>query len=156
MEFVYAGRHQVSIPCINHKPVIPKISITKTPQSLKERDSFPALTQLMVSCAPDVLAGFSASPSLPVVVRRLGDFWSSCAQLRSQLTFLRIKYPLTVETVPVESGPPSLRVSAIVLFPSLKSKAFITFILDWDALSHWPLSISSLKCDVKVAYGGIE
>jgi hypothetical protein len=89
-------------------------------------------------------------------VQPLSDFWSACTQLRSQLTFLRIKYPLDVEAVPVDGAPASLRATATVLFPSIKSKALISYIFDWDTYSRWPLAIDGVKCDVKVAYGSAE
>ena len=90
------------------------------------------------------------------VLERLGDFWSSCAQLRSQLTFLSIKYPLTVEALLDEKDQPFLRATATVMFPSLKSKALISFLLDKETYSRWPLSVRGLKADVRVAYGIIK
>lgn len=157
MELVYANRYRVVIPCTNYRPFVPQITVTRTSQSeSKERDPCPALTKLMVSTAPYLLSSLEGHPSLPTVIQRLGDFWSSCAEVRSQLTFLRVKYPLVVEAVPADNTVPSLQASATVLFPAAKSKASITFLFDWDTYSRWPLSIGSLKCDVKVAYGGIE
>lgn len=58
--------------------------------------------------------------------------------------------------MPVDNGLPIFEVAAKVLFPSVKSKASITFILDPDTYSRWPLSIGLLKCDAKVAYGRAE
>ena len=160
MKFIYAARFEVSIPCDNficYKPSASQLTVTKTNESkLKERDPFPALTDLMVSNAPFLLQTRQDGIQLPAVVQRLGDFWTSCAQIRSQLTFLRVKYPLVVDTISANKGPPSLRAKAAVIFPSVKSKVHITFIFDWDTYSRWPLSISSLRCEVKVAYGGIE
>ena len=90
------------------------------------------------------------------VLERLGDFWSSCAQLRSQLTFLSIKYPLTVEALLDEKDQPFLRATATVMFPLLKSKALISFLLDKETYSRCPLSVRGLKADVRVAYGIIK
>ena len=77
------------------------------------------------------------------VLERLGDFWSSCAQLRSQLTFLAIKYPLAVEALADDSGRPVLRATATVMFPTAKGKAFISFLLSDEArqitMSAYPI-----------------
>lgn len=96
------------------------------------------------------------SSNLSQVLERLGDFWSSCAQLRSQLTFLAIKYPLAVESVVDEKDDTYLQATATVMFPSAKGKAFISFLFDRDTYSRWPLSVRSLKSDVQVAYGSLE
>ena len=160
MKFIYAARFEVSIPCKNfthYNPSAAQLTVTRTSESkFKERDPFPALTGLMVSNATHLLPRRQGEVRLSAVVQRLGDFWSSCAQIRSQLTFLRVKYPLAVDAVPADNVPPSLQAKATVIFSSAKSKVYISFIFDWDTYSRWPLSIESLKCEVKVAYGGIE
>ncbi len=89
-------------------------------------------------------------------MQKLGDFWSSCAQLRSQFTFLSIKYPLTVEILPTNDDAPSLKATGTVLFPTRKAKAYISFIFDPPTYSCWPMSIHSLQSDVQVAYGRME
>ena len=86
----------------------------------------------------------------------MGDFWSSCTQFKSQLTFLAIKYPVTVEMRSIPSDTPHLVAQATVLFPSVKSKARISFVLDAPTYARWPMSIQSLKTEVKVAYGRAE
>ena len=142
---------------MKYRPTLADVTVSRAKNvHLKERDPFPALTDLMVSNAPFLLQTRQNGIQLPAVVQRLGDFWTSCAQIRSQLTFLRVKYPLVVDPISANKGPPSLRAKAAVIFPSVKSKVHITFIFDWDTYSRWPLSISSLRCEVKVAYGGIE
>jgi hypothetical protein len=157
VQYVYAERFDVGIPCVNYRPVVPKINVVTTKESkLKERDSFPALTQLMVIGVQHVLSVPTAELDLRTVIERLGDFWSACARLRTQLTLLMVRYPLDVEVAPVESAPPSLRATATVVLPNVKSKAFISYIFDWETYSRWPLSIASLKCDVKLAYGPVE
>lgn len=90
------------------------------------------------------------------IIQRLGDFWSSCAQLRSQFTFLAIKYPLAVEAVVDDHEQEYLKATATVMLPSIKGKTFISFISDKDTYTRWPLSVHGLKVDVKVAYGNIQ
>jgi len=91
------------------------------------------------------------------IVHRLNDFWSSCAQLRSQLLLLSIKYP--VEIVANESEEarlPGFKAKVMVMFPSVKAKAFISFLFSFGTLSQWPISINTLDCEVDVAYGPVE
>jgi hypothetical protein len=42
------------------------------------------------------------------------------------------------------------------MFPSKKAKALISFIFDTRTFSSWPISIQSMQCDVKVAYGPVQ
>lgn len=98
----------------------------------------------------------SLSGCVPQIIQRLGDFWSSCAQIRSQLTFLKIKYPLALTLLPVKNAAPSLKVTATVLFLAVRAKAYISFVFDAETYTRWPLTIAALKTDVEVAYGGIE
>lgn len=154
LEFIYAARFDVSVPCTNHVPVLAKLTVRKRKDfEQRERDAFPALTELMVARAPHAVAG---AASMHAVIQRLGGFWAACTQLRQQLAFLRIKYPLDVDAVPAEGAPPTLRARATVLFPAVKSKVYVSYIFDWETYSRWPLSIRSIKWDVKVAYGAIE
>ena len=80
------------------------------------------------------------------------DFWTACAQVRSQFSFLGIKYPLSITSDPT-SG---LTVSATTVFRRTKAKARISFTFDDDTLGQWPFNIQSLKSEVKVIYGTIE
>ena len=86
----------------------------------------------------------------------MSDFWSSCAQFRTQLTFLAIKYPLAVEGIFDEAGEEYLKATATVMFPSAKGKAYISFLLDKDTYTRWPLAVRGLKSHVEVAYGAIQ
>ncbi|KAH9891025.1 Spc7 kinetochore protein-domain-containing protein [Cubamyces lactineus] len=157
VEFVYGSKYHVSLPCRRYKPILAQATVTRTKQSkLKERDAFPQFTELVVRTAQSLIAECSEKLEIKQVLERLGDFWSSCAQLRSQLTFLAIKYPLTVEALLDDKGQPFLRATATVMFPSLKSKALISFFLDKATYSRWPLSVRGLKADVRVAYGIIK
>ncbi|KAI0758387.1 Spc7 kinetochore protein-domain-containing protein [Irpex lacteus] len=153
-EFLYAGRIKVSIPCVAHRPDPARLHVERTKASrMKKRDEFPELSELMLIRAPHVVAASRKEPDLRTIVQRLSDFWASCAQIRLQLTFLAVQYPLELQLLPGDNGLPTFQVSAKVLFPSTKSKANIMFIFDSDTYSRWPLSIGLLKCDVKVAYG---
>ncbi len=89
-------------------------------------------------------------------MERLSDFWSACAQLRSQLTFLGIKYPLSVEAVTDDQGQEFLKATATIMLPRIKGKTFISYILDKDTYTRWPLSVRGLKVDAKVAYGDVQ
>lgn len=51
VEFIYAGRFTVTIPCIKFRPFPARISIQRTKASRSERDSFPQFTEMMVKGA---------------------------------------------------------------------------------------------------------
>jgi len=68
---------------------------------------------------------------------------------------LAIKYPLSVEYLP-SPDTPILKATATIIFPSTKAKAFVSFLLDLHTFASWPMSISSLKTEVKIAYGRIQ
>lgn len=154
-----------------------RLAVSSTPESKLQRDAFPALTELMIVNAQRVVAARGAATDVRVVrvlcfdhfagqdidrivqvIERLSDYWAACAQLRSQLMFLSVKYPTEVRVVPGAdaSAPSILAVCATVLFLRLKAKAFITFSFPWETYSRWPMSIASLQCEVKVAYGRLE
>ena len=175
VEFVYGNKYHVSIPCQKYTPSCPHVRVTKSTQTkLKERDSFPHFTSLIVKTAQALitetrekldLKQVRSSPPTSTratltqweqIVERLSDFWSSCAQLRSQFTFLGIKYPLQVEGVTDEHGHDYLRATATVMLPRVKGKTYISFILDKDTFTRWPLSVRGLKVDAKVAYGDVQ
>lgn len=175
MELIYASRFVVSIPCVKFRPVLAQLSVQRLKGArLRERDPYPQLTQLMLEGARHVISAIPGDIDvrkvryilfpLPILLtalssktmQRLGDFWSSCARIRSQLTFLSIKYPLSIQLIPVNNSNPSFQITATVLFPAAKSKAYISFIMDSQTYSHWPLSIRSLKPEVEVAYGSVQ
>jgi len=87
------------------------------------------------------------------VVQTLGDIWSSFAQLRTQLTFLAIKYPLAIAPLPGGAG---LVATATVLLPALRAKALVAYALDADTLVRWPRSVAAVACSVRIAYGSVE
>ena len=55
-----------------------------------------------------------------------------------------------------DHGHEYLKVTATAVLPSIKGKAFVSFILDRNTYTHWPLSMQGLKVDVKVAYGDVQ
>ncbi|KAI0639064.1 Spc7 kinetochore protein-domain-containing protein [Trametes polyzona] len=157
VELTYASKYHVSLPCKNFAPLLQQATVSRTKQSrVKERDAFPQFTDLVVKTANSLVRECSEKSQIKEVVQRLGDFWSSCAQLRSQLSFLAIKYPLAVESLVDDQGSPVLRAKATVMFPPARGKAFISFLWDRETYSRWPLSIRDLKWDVQYAYGSIQ
>ncbi|PIL30949.1 hypothetical protein GSI_07118 [Ganoderma sinense ZZ0214-1] len=157
VEFIYASKYHVSIPCTRYTPVCSHVQVRKTEQTkMQEKDSFPHFTELVVKTAHKIVTESQEKLSLKQVVERLSDFWSSCAQFRSQLTFLAIKYPLSVEGIFDDDGEEYLSATATVMFPKAKGKARISFLLDQDTYSRWPLSVRGLKSHVEVAYGSIQ
>ncbi|RPD81656.1 hypothetical protein L226DRAFT_555808 [Lentinus tigrinus ALCF2SS1-7] len=157
VEFVYAHKYHVTIPCTNYTPICPQVRVTMHTQAkLKERDSFPHFTVLIVKTAQALISESQQKLQLKQIIQRLGDFWSSCAQLRSQFTFLAIKYPLVVESVADDHGRPYLKATATIMLPRIKGKTLISFILDKDTYTRWPMSVHGLKVDAKVAYGNIQ
>lgn len=92
------------------------------------------------------------------IVTSLGDFWSGCHELRKQLVFLSIKYPLTIEALPRTSDGllSGMKATASVLLLQLNAKVYISYILDNETLARWPRSLEDLKWEIKVAYGDVE
>jgi kinetochore protein Spc7/SPC105 len=52
--------------------------------------------------------------------------------------------------------PSAFKAKVMVLFPTVKAKAFVSFVFTMNTISYWPMSIDSLQHDVEVAYGAIE
>ncbi|KAI0757336.1 hypothetical protein C8Q80DRAFT_94776 [Daedaleopsis nitida] len=139
IELIYAHKYHVSIPCAKYAPLCPHVRVIKTPQAkLKERDAFPHFTALIVKTAQALITGAQEKLDL------------------KQFTFLAIKYPLQVDGITDEHGDEYLKATATVMLPGIKGKAFISFILDKDTYTRWPLSMQNLKVDVNVAYGEIQ
>ncbi|KZT06294.1 uncharacterized protein LAESUDRAFT_679813 [Laetiporus sulphureus 93-53] len=157
-ESIYASRYLIRIPCKAYEPIPLKITVTRMADvRTRERDSFPRFTDFGLRMAQRIVSNADKQISIRQIVEMLSDFWSSCSQLRTQFTFLAVKYPLSVEVDPkTEAGPPGLVAKATVLFPSARGKAAISFRFSEQTLSRWPLSIASLVTDVEVAYGRIE
>ncbi|PSR80699.1 hypothetical protein PHLCEN_2v6615 [Hermanssonia centrifuga] len=72
MQFVYAARFDVSIPCINYKPIMADIAVHRTKGArTKERDLFPQLTQVMLGGVPHVLRASPGEVNVPWVRNHL-------------------------------------------------------------------------------------
>ncbi|KAF9568515.1 hypothetical protein CPC08DRAFT_625217 [Agrocybe pediades] len=153
-EYVYASLFHVSIPCDGFIPNMTKVNITRYgKQSTRYKDDFPQLSAFLLNAANLLIT----EGDQVTIVHRLSDFWSSCAQLRSQLLFLAIKYPVEIVIdTPADKRLPGFKAQAMVMFPSKKAKAYISFVFSFDTLSQWPISINSLDCQVDVAYGPID
>jgi len=158
LEFVYASTYQVSIPCIKFKTLVERLDVRRLDNvTMKLKDAFPQLSDLMLRMARQIIICDTGSTNIRKVVQRLGDYWASCAQLRSQLKLVAIKYPLSVEiTPPAQDGTSGFNTIATIIFPNVKAKAFVSFKFDLETFSSWPMSISATKCEVEVAYGPIE
>ncbi|KAI0067956.1 hypothetical protein BV25DRAFT_895566 [Artomyces pyxidatus] len=151
-EFVYASRFYVSVPCVKFRPVTADIRIARTKEMpLKFRDQFPRFTDLTMQVAQQRIAAVPTGMSIRKVVQALGDFWSGCHQLRTQFTFLVIKYPLTVEPLPAPAT--GAIATATVLLSRVRAKIYVSFVLDAETLWDWPMSIGSIQCQVRKAYG---
>ncbi|KAG9314627.1 hypothetical protein JVU11DRAFT_5432 [Chiua virens] len=150
-EFIFASTYNVSIPCINFRPVCAQIQISRTEDiKTKTKEVSPVLSALILRTAKQLVTG-DEGQSIRQIIQRLGDYWSSCAQLQAQLKLLSIRFPLSIEET--ASG---FSASAIVLFPRFKAKVLILFIFDTPMFSSWPMLIESMRCDVRVAYGPVD
>ncbi|KAI0726175.1 Spc7 kinetochore protein-domain-containing protein [Fomitopsis betulina] len=158
IQFIYASRYEVSIPCMMHEPILADVTISKVKDlRLKERDHFPSFTTLALQAAQQMMIESDGPLNIRQIVDRLGDFWCACSQIRSQFTFLAIKWPLSVEVSSEEQNTlPDLHAKATILFPKAHGKAIITFIFDRATYIAWPFSIKSLQTEVEVKYGQIE
>lgn len=167
-EFTYASSYCVSIPCIKFHPVIADIQITRLENSKTKHKEVPLLSALLLRTAKQLVTrhgdqsvrqvriSLNTSPYAAdrrhwQIVQCLGDYWSSCSQLQAQLKLVSIKFPLAFEETPA-----GFSATATILFPSLKAKSLISFMFDTPIFSSWPVSINSVPCDVKVAYGPIK
>ncbi|TFK30384.1 hypothetical protein FA15DRAFT_751438 [Coprinopsis marcescibilis] len=157
-EYIYDSTYQISIPCSNFTPIVSKISINRLERSRTlYKDDFPKLTNLFLACAKEILDD-TRDQTVRQIVHRLGDYWTSCNQLRSQLRLLNIKYPIEVQIVPPSTSEPtpSFHARTTVMIPKQQGKAIVSFIFNLQAFSEWPISIDSLICEVDVAYGNLD
>ncbi|KIK98328.1 hypothetical protein PAXRUDRAFT_823971 [Paxillus rubicundulus Ve08.2h10] len=150
-EFTFASSYSVSIPCIKFRPVAADIQIRRTENAkTKYKEAFPVMSALMLRTARQLVTR-AEDQGIRQIVQRLGDYWSSCSQLQAQLKLVAIKYPVSIE-----EKPSGFSATAIILFPSVKAKALISFIFDTPNFSSWPMLIHSTRCEIKVAYGPID
>uniref|UniRef100_A0A0W0F5T4 Spc7 kinetochore protein domain-containing protein n=1 Tax=Moniliophthora roreri TaxID=221103 RepID=A0A0W0F5T4_MONRR len=155
-EYVHASRFRVTIPCKNYIPLVEKVDISRMPDARsKLKDDFPRLSDFLLMGAKQLVRDADVS-STRQIVHLLNGYWSSCTQLRGQLMHLSVKYPVEIEVPRSLSGKLLFKANAAVLFPSVKGKAIISFVFDADSYSRWPASISSLRCEVGVAYGSLD
>ncbi|KAF8632568.1 hypothetical protein AX15_001778 [Amanita polypyramis BW_CC] len=157
-QYIDNSQFQVTIPCRNYIPIVTQLDISRTknlrPQS---KDDFPRLSDFFLDMAKQQIVE-GEDLTVKQIVHRLADYWSSCTQLRSQLKLLSIKYPINIEIIrPVNGeGLPSFKAHATVLFPTVKAKAIISFVFSTATFCFWPLTLDSMDCEVKVAYGSID
>ncbi|KAG2156535.1 Spc7 kinetochore protein-domain-containing protein [Suillus bovinus] len=154
-EFRYASSYDVSVPCKNFCPAVKEVSITRVQSAkLKYKDAFPTLSPLILKTATSLITQSDGNLSVRQIVERLGDYWSACSQLLAQLKLVMIKYPVTITHG--DDDDVGFTATVTVVFPSKKAKALISFIFDTRTFSSWPISIQSMQCDVKVAYGPVQ
>ncbi|KAH9487055.1 Kinetochore protein spc7 [Psilocybe cubensis] len=155
-EYVYSSLFQVSIPCKNFVPIVKKVTITRhgKPET-RYKDDYPQLSSFLLNCAKRLIVE-GDDMTVREIVQRLADYWSSCARLRLQLTLLNVKFPLEISVQHGDSTPPQFKASVMVMFPSVKAKAVVSFLFSFDTISRWPMAIDSLDCDVEVSYGPID
>lgn len=56
IQFIYASRYEVSIPCMMHEPILADVTISKVKDlRLKERDHFPSFTTLALQAAQQMM-----------------------------------------------------------------------------------------------------
>ncbi|KAF9535483.1 Spc7 kinetochore protein-domain-containing protein [Crepidotus variabilis] len=157
-EYVYASLFLVSIPCKNFTPVVTKVNITRHgKESTRTKDDFPKLSSFLLATAK-YLINESEDLTVRQIVNRLNDYWSSCSQLRSQLTLLNVKYPVDIilPSSSKEITMPSFKAKTTVMFPSVQGKAFVSFKFSFDTITQWPLTLEALDCDVDVSYGSLD
>ncbi|RXW18933.1 hypothetical protein EST38_g6928 [Candolleomyces aberdarensis] len=156
-EYIYDSTFRIVIPCKNFRPVISKITISRLEHTrARAKDDFPKLSALFLECATEVLAE-DEDTTVPKVIHKLNDYWTSCAQLRSHLRLLNVKYPIDIDVATsAPSSVPTFRVRATVLFPRVAGKAIVSYIFTLQTFCQWPLSIDSLDCAVDVSYGPLD
>jgi hypothetical protein len=93
------------------------------------------------------------------IMQRLTDFWAAYSQLRWQLNYIFIKYPLSFQLMPtgsdVDDADGFMATTSLLLLRKT-SKALISFYIDSELLNGWPLSMDLLKFNVSIAYGKAE
>lgn len=153
-QFDYASTVRISIPCNDLVPRASEIAWRRLDFSSrgKTKDAFPALGDHLVEATIKHVSQ-TKSETLGQVVRSVITHWSSCAQVRSQIRFLNAKFPTTVETKE-RSG--DFEATALVIFPSVKGSAQISFEFTKEIVVMWPSSIGELGCSVKSVRGPVS
>ncbi|KAJ3780603.1 Spc7 kinetochore protein-domain-containing protein [Lentinula aff. detonsa] len=156
-EYTYASAYQVTVPCQNYLPLVERVDISRVPEiRTKYKDEFPILSSFLLSAAKEYVRDGKA-PSIRHIIQRLADFWASTTQVRAQIHQLSMKYPVEIESRETPEKPFSeFSAQAMVLFPTKKAKAYISFVFDLDTFSRWPSSINSLRWEVRTGYGQLD
>ncbi|KAG6866877.1 hypothetical protein C0991_008814 [Blastosporella zonata] len=158
-EYVYASQFRVTIPCKNYVPVISRVDVVRMDMTrTRAKDNFPGLSDLLLRKAKEQIV-HGEKRTTRQIIHRLSDYWSACAQLRAQLKLLLIKFPVTIQTIKdlhTETVSSGFKAKVMVVFPSVKAKAFISFVFGDNTFSYWPVTINTLEVEVEVAYGAID
>ncbi|KAJ3796448.1 Spc7 kinetochore protein-domain-containing protein [Lentinula aff. detonsa] len=156
-EYTYASAYQVTVPCQNYLPLVERVDISRVPEiRTKYKDEFPILSSFLLSAAKEYVRDGKA-PSIRHIIQRLADFWASTTQVRAQIHQLSMKYPVEIESRETPEKPFSeFSAQAMVLFPTKKAKAYISFVFDLDTFSRWPSFINSLRWEVRTGYGQLD
>ncbi|KIK70415.1 hypothetical protein GYMLUDRAFT_65648 [Collybiopsis luxurians FD-317 M1] len=156
-EYVYASEYHVVIPCRNYSPLTSQIDIVSLPEMrARFKDDLPSLSSFLLNAAKEYIRGSELS-TVRQIIQRLADFWSSTTQVRTQLRQLSIKYPVEIDSRHTPDKPfTEFAVRTMVLFPAKKAKAYISFVFDLDTFSQWPVSVGSLRWEVRIGYGPID
>ncbi|EIW69319.1 hypothetical protein TREMEDRAFT_71597 [Tremella mesenterica DSM 1558] len=93
--------------------------------------------------------------TLPLLIQRIGQLWSSIQRLRSELRLVNLRYPLSY-TLSSTSLSPLLQVRTCLVFPAMRSKVEVTFNLTGETVSGWPGSLANVEVDVETVYGSVE
>lgn len=158
---LYANRYVVDVPSAEYVPIPAQLRISLTSDAIQTHDDFPALTELALTLPTLHLTSTPPTPrngrfTMKHLTQFLLDFWTGCSQIRTQLLFLSVKWPLTVVVMqPQEGGGkmPSLNVAADVVLHTVKSKIKISFVFDAETVINWPFSVHDVACAVEPVYG---
>ena len=70
----------------------------------------------------------------------------------SQLAFLAARFPLSLKFL----SSNTLHAEALLLLRPVKAKARITFFLNHEVLTRWPMTLQELRFEVDIIYGDAE
>ncbi|KAK0465441.1 Spc7 kinetochore protein-domain-containing protein [Desarmillaria tabescens] len=119
----------------------------------KYKDDFPHLSRFLVSAANHLVHNTDARTTRQIV-HLLRDYWSSCSQLRLQMSYISIRFPVDITTS--TSGNPTFTAVVNMMFPPKKAKVLVSFHFDLGVFSKWPCSVASIQYGVEVAYGSVD
>ncbi|KAK0208620.1 Spc7 kinetochore protein-domain-containing protein [Desarmillaria ectypa] len=153
-EYVYASEFRVCIPCVNFLPIAQKVEVQMLDAvRFKYKDDFPHLSRFLVSAANHLVHNTDVMTTRQIV-HLLRDYWSSCSQLRLQMSYISIRFPVDITTSTSEN--PSFTAVVNMMFPPKKAKVLISFHFNLGVFSKWPCSVASIRYGVDVAYGSID